>query len=205
MVPSYFVELDKLPLNSNGKINRGVLPLPEISAGEGYVAPSNRIEEKLVAVWSEVLNISPEKIGTTANFFQIGGHSLKASILTGRVLKEIGVEFPLRDVFLYPTIQTQASQIEFRGKKMFLPIQNLEERDYYPLSPAQKRMYLLQQMDLGSTVYNMPFSIPLCTDVEKAKIKRVFNQLISRHGSFRTSFEIREKELFKRYINKYRL
>ncbi|NOQ25781.1 MAG: amino acid adenylation domain-containing protein, partial [Bacteroidales bacterium] len=187
MVPSYFVEMDRIPITSNGKVNRKVLPLPQIKAGDNYVAPSNEIEEKLVGIWSEVLNIEKEEISTSANFFSIGGHSLKATVLTSNIHKEIGVEFPLREVFLHSTIKSQASQIAKSTKKEFVSIPKTKEQSNYPLSSAQRRLYLLQQFDLTSTVYNMPYIIPLGKEADKSKIEEVFKQLINRHESFRTS------------------
>ncbi|NOQ28296.1 MAG: amino acid adenylation domain-containing protein [Bacteroidales bacterium] len=194
MLPSYFVELDSLPLNSNGKVNRKALPSPEIKAGDDYVAPSNEIEEKLVKIWSNVLNIEKEEISVNANFFSIGGHSLKATVLTSKIHKEIGVEFLLREVFLHPTIKSQASQIEKSTKKEFVSIPKAKEQSNYPLSSAQKRLYLLQQFDLTSTAYNMPGIIPLGKEVDKSKIKEVFKQIINRHESFRTSIIVVDQE-----------
>ncbi|NOQ28293.1 MAG: amino acid adenylation domain-containing protein, partial [Bacteroidales bacterium] len=190
MIPSYFVELDSLPLNSNGKVNRKVLPSPEVKAGGDYVAPSNETEEKLVKIWSEVLEVPQEEISTTANFFSIGGHSLKATMLTSKIHKEIGVEFPLREVFLHSTIKSQASQIATSTKKEFVSISKAKEQSNYPLSPAQKRLYVLQQFDLTSIAYNLPNLISLGKEVDKEKIEEVFKQLINRHESFRTSINI---------------
>ncbi|NOQ28036.1 MAG: amino acid adenylation domain-containing protein, partial [Bacteroidales bacterium] len=198
MVPSYFIELESLPLNANGKINRKVLPAPQIKAGDDYVAPSNEIEAKLLEIWSELLNIDKEDISVNANFFSIGGHSLKATILTGNIHKELGVEFPLREIFLHQTIKSQASQIEISTKKEFVSIPKAKEQEHYPLSSAQKRMYLLQEMDLESTAYNMPYAMPLEAGVDKNKIEEVFQLLINRHESFRTSFEIKGEEPVQR-------
>jgi len=194
MIPSYFVEMDSLPLTSNGKINRKALPLPEVKAGDDYVAPSNPIEEQLVKIWGQVLNIPEEEISVSANFFAIGGHSLKASSLTGKIHKALGIEFPLRDVFLHSTIKAQAQQVGKSGKKAFISIPKAKDQDYYALSSAQKRLYLLQQMDNNSTVYNMPYVIPLGEEVDKEKVEEVFRQLISRHESFRTSFVLQGEE-----------
>ncbi|NOQ25821.1 MAG: amino acid adenylation domain-containing protein, partial [Bacteroidales bacterium] len=187
MLPSYFVQLESLPLTANGKVNRKALPSPEIKAGDDYVAPSTEIEEKLVEIWSEVLNINKEDISVNVNFFSIGGHSLKATILTGKIYKEIGVEFPLREVFLHSTIKSQASQIATSTKNDFVSIPKTKEQSNYPVSSAQKRLYLLQQFDLTSTAYNMPYIIPLGKEADKSKIEEVFKQLINRHESFRTS------------------
>ncbi|NOQ25537.1 MAG: amino acid adenylation domain-containing protein, partial [Bacteroidales bacterium] len=194
MIPAYFVELESLPINANGKVNRKVLPSPEIKAGNDYVAPSTETEEKLLEIWSELLNINKEDISVNANFFFIGGHSLKATILTGNIHKKIGVEFPLRDVFLHPTIKSQASQIEKSTKKEFVSIPKTKEQSNYPLSPAQKRLYVLQQFDLTSTAYNMPGIISLGKEVDKSRIEEVFKQLINRHESFRTSINVVDNE-----------
>ncbi|NOQ25416.1 MAG: amino acid adenylation domain-containing protein, partial [Bacteroidales bacterium] len=197
MIPSYFVVLEKIPLNSNGKVNRKALPSPEIKAGGDYVSPSNATEEKLVEIWSEVLNIEKEEISVNANFFSIGGHSLKAAILIGKIYKELGVEFPLRDVFFHSTIKSQASQIEKSTKKEFVSIPKAKEQSNYPLSSAQKRLYMLQQFDLTSTAYNMPNIITLGKELDKSKIEEVFKQLIKRHESFRTSINIVDEVPFQ--------
>ena len=72
MLPSYFIQLDKLPLNQNGKIDRTALPEPEgkINTGTAYVAPRNKLEEKLVEIWKELLGV--ETIGVYDNFFELG-------------------------------------------------------------------------------------------------------------------------------------
>ncbi|WP_343859868.1 non-ribosomal peptide synthetase, partial [Fulvivirga kasyanovii] len=78
MVPAYYVFLDCLPLTSNGKLDRKALPSPEGTQHlEAYVAPSTAMEESLARIWEEVLN--RDKVGTTTNFFDLGGHSLKAT------------------------------------------------------------------------------------------------------------------------------
>ncbi|NOQ28301.1 MAG: amino acid adenylation domain-containing protein, partial [Bacteroidales bacterium] len=194
MIPSYFVVLEEIPLTSNGKLNRKALPSPQIKAGDDYVAPSNEIEEKLVEIWSEVLNINKEEISVNANFFSIGGHSLKATVLTSKIHKEIGVEFPLHDVFLHSTIKSQASQIATSTKKEFVSIPKAKEQSNYPLSPAQKRLYLLQQFDLTSIAYNMPYVISLGKEVDKSKVEDAFKQIIQRHESFRTSIIVVDED-----------
>ncbi|MCH7324065.1 non-ribosomal peptide synthetase, partial [Solibacillus sp. MA9] len=78
MVPSYFVQMEKMPLTPNGKLNRKVLPEPDLEEiTNDYEAPRNEMEEVLARIWCEVLKI--EKVGINDNFFEIGGHSLKAT------------------------------------------------------------------------------------------------------------------------------
>ncbi|NOQ26415.1 MAG: amino acid adenylation domain-containing protein, partial [Bacteroidales bacterium] len=117
MIPSYFVELEKIPLNSNGKVNRKALPLPEVKAGDSYVAPSNETEEKLVEIWSEVLNIEKEEISVTANFFAIGGHSLKAATCINKLMNKFDINIPLLEIFKNPTILQLAEIIYINTSK----------------------------------------------------------------------------------------
>jgi hypothetical protein len=96
MIPSAFVQLEELPLTPNGKVDKKALPSPQgmgIGTGVEYVAPRNEIEEKLVKVWESVLDRSP--IGIHDNFFDLGGHSLKAIRLMSQLYKEFGVKVML--------------------------------------------------------------------------------------------------------------
>ncbi|NOQ24724.1 MAG: amino acid adenylation domain-containing protein, partial [Bacteroidales bacterium] len=190
MIPSYFVELDKIPLTSNGKVDRKSLPVPEIKAGSGYVAPQTLIETKLVKIWSEVLNVASKEISTNANFFELGGHSLKATVLVSRIHKELDVRIELREVFQFQTILAQSKLINSSENISYFSIPKAKTQEYYSLSSSQRRLYLLQQMDLGSTAYNMPGLLAVPKGQNKHQITAVFNKLIARHENFRTSFEV---------------
>ncbi|MCP5108041.1 MAG: non-ribosomal peptide synthetase, partial [bacterium] len=87
MIPSHFVQIEKIPLNPNGKLDRKALPVPEASPGGEYIAPTDEVEETLAAIWSEVLDIEKNGISIDADFFQSGGHSLKATMLTAKIHK----------------------------------------------------------------------------------------------------------------------
>ncbi|MCP5054018.1 MAG: AMP-binding protein, partial [bacterium] len=87
MLPSYFVRLAAIPLTPNGKIDRKALPGPAIKVDEGYITPASVIEKKLLEIWVEVLGIGRDRIGIESNFFQLGGHSLKATLLVSEIYK----------------------------------------------------------------------------------------------------------------------
>ncbi|SFB45452.1 thioesterase domain-containing protein, partial [Clostridium frigidicarnis] len=111
MIPSYFVKLDKMPITSNGKLNRRALPKPNLEDRlTSYEAPRNVIEETLVRIWSEVLQT--KEVGINDNFFEIGGYSLNAIILSGKIRKELGIEISITHVLKYQTIKEQAQLIE---------------------------------------------------------------------------------------------
>ena len=193
MIPSYFVFLERIPLTPNGKVNRRKLPAPGITAGGKYSVPSNRVEKKLVEIWSEVLNTNghaPHTIGIDGNFFELGGHSLKATVLVAKIHKELDVKVPLAEVFKTPTIRGLSGYIKELTEDKFASIEPVEKKDYYALSSAQKRLYILQRMDLESTAYNMPEVVPVEQDINREKLAETFNKIIKRHESFRTCFEM---------------
>jgi amino acid adenylation domain-containing protein len=112
MVPSYFVLLDQIPLTPSGKIDRKALPEPDISPLEDHVAPRNEIEEKIAAIWSEVLGIEKNLISIDGNFFDLGGHSLKVTTIVSKMHKELGFKLQLMEIFKTPTIRGISSLIE---------------------------------------------------------------------------------------------
>ena len=198
MIPSYFISLEQLPLTSNGKVDRRALPEPEgeIDTGVKYLAPTNPLEGELVSIWQEVLGV--EKIGTAHNFFQLGGHSLKATILTSRIHKELNVEVPLRQVFKTPTIKGLAQYIDSQEESLHSSISRVEERDYYPASSAQKRLYLQYQFEDAGLSYNMPGVIKIEGELDKVQVEEAFIKLVDRHETLRTSFHMIDGEIVQR-------
>jgi amino acid adenylation domain-containing protein/thioester reductase-like protein len=198
MIPAYFIQLEKFPLTPAGKIDRQALPAPEFEAASDYVAPVNDIEEKLAAIWSDILHLNKNLISTQANFFQLGGHSLKATVMISRVHRELAVRVPLAEIFKTPTIKGFSEYIKQAVKEKYTLVQAVEKREYYGLSSAQKRLFLLQQMSMHSTVYNIPQRVRLEADIDRERLAQTFRQLIRRHESFRTSFETIDEEPVQR-------
>jgi natural product biosynthesis luciferase-like monooxygenase protein len=111
MVPSSFVLLDAFPRTPNGKIDRKLLPHPELVAPQrSVVAPRTPLEEQLAAIWREALSVA--EIGVHDNFFELSGHSLTAVVVTGKIRAAIVASFPLRAILDYPTIGQLSSEIE---------------------------------------------------------------------------------------------
>ncbi len=198
MIPAYFVKLDSIPLSPNGKIDRKALPEVEdkIDVGVKYVAPSTKIEHKLTEIWSDILGI--EKIGINDSFFELGGHSLKATILVAKIHKELNVEVSLSKIFKRPTIKELSEYIKNITKTVYNAIEIVDPAEYYVVSSAQKRMYMLQQFDLSSTNYNMPGVLKVTGRLNLERVEKAFHQLIRRHETLRTSFETIEGKVIQR-------
>jgi amino acid adenylation domain-containing protein len=110
MVPSAFMALPTLPLNTNGKVDRRALPEPEAVAQEDYVAPRNPTEEQIAALWSSLLRV--ERVGAGDNFFDLGGHSLLATQLVSHLRASFGVELPVRQLFETPQLSQLAEVVQ---------------------------------------------------------------------------------------------
>ncbi|GEB34858.1 non-ribosomal peptide synthase/polyketide synthase [Brevibacillus parabrevis] len=188
MIPAHFVQLDQLPLTPNGKVDKKALPKPEgkpVTEAQ-YVAPTNAVESKLAEIWERVLGVSG--IGILDNFFQIGGHSLKAMAVAAQVHREYQVELPLKVLFAQPTIKALAQYVATSGKETYVPIEPAPLQEYYPVSSAQKRMYVLRQFADTGTVYNMPSALYIEGDLERKRFEAAIHGLVERHESLRTSF-----------------
>ncbi|MCP4154547.1 MAG: non-ribosomal peptide synthetase, partial [bacterium] len=192
MIPSFFIKLEKIPLTTNGKINRKELSEYPISNSrlQTHESPRNDIEKKLVEIWGEVLEIPKEKISIDENFFHIGGHSLRAVAMIAKLHKAFNVKLPLAAIFKTPSIRALSDTIKGLTKNKYASIEPAGKKEYYILSSAQKRLYVLQQMELGGTAYNMPHIIPLTETLSLEKLEDNFRKLIKRHESLRTSFHM---------------
>uniref|UniRef100_UPI001EFA0991 amino acid adenylation domain-containing protein n=1 Tax=Bacillus wiedmannii TaxID=1890302 RepID=UPI001EFA0991 len=187
MIPTYFVKLDHMPMNANGKIDRKALPEPNYDSlvSTRYEAPQNELQEKLVTIWSDVLK--KETVGIHDNFFEIGGHSLKATVVTNKVYQVLQMDVSLRVFFDHPTIKELSDYLEGQAEHRYERIPVCAEQDVYETSSAQKRMYMVQQLEKG-TVYNMPILFTIEGDIEPERLEGTFRKLVNRHESLRTYF-----------------
>ncbi|WP_426454525.1 amino acid adenylation domain-containing protein [Paenibacillus sp. S-38] len=192
MVPTYLMQIERMPLSANGKIDRKALPAPQGAVRtEAAVMPRTRTESMLARIWQDILGLN--RVGVTDHFFNIGGHSLRATALVTQIQRETGIAVPLRIVFERPTIETLAAWIrhEAQGEAEAATVIPLaEEQPYYPLSSAQKRMYILSQWAGGDIGYNMPSAMLVEGPLNRVRLEEVFRQLIARHESLRTGFEM---------------
>ncbi|WP_036604236.1 non-ribosomal peptide synthetase [Paenibacillus assamensis] len=188
MVPACFMRLEEMPLNGSGKIDRQQLPRPSHRVNDEYIAPRNTTDEMLCEIWSEVLG--PHHWGIEHNFFNCGGHSLKATVLISKIYNRLDVNVSVRDVFRLPTICEMSDYIHTLTPARIEQIPVAEKCDYYPVSSMQQRMYVLHELeDKRSVAYNMPSAYRIQGELDVARLEQAVQALIRRHDLLRTVFE----------------
>ena len=201
MIPSYFMLVDSLPLNNNGKIDKK--KLPKISIQIDYEPIQTETEQSLSAIWKKLLKV--KQIGRNSDFFELGGDSLCAIKLITEIYNEFHVKLQIKDVFHYTTIQSLSSYIQELGplsnKKVIAEqktIPHAKSADSYPLSHAQKRIYLSCMLDKNSIVYNTPGGILFSSVPDKKKLESSIQTLINHHESLRTYFSTESGEIVQK-------
>jgi iturin family lipopeptide synthetase B len=187
MIPSYFVQLEKIPLTANGKIDRKALPEPGIKQTGGNIAPRDQLEKKLATMWSEILGIEKNLIGIHTNFFNAGGHSLRAVLLIARIHQELKVKLPLAQVFQTPTIKALAGYIKEAAGDEYANIEPVEKKEYYDLSDAQERLWILDQMEKELIAYNITRYFEL-EKLDRSTLEKAVETMVKRHEILRTTF-----------------
>lgn len=189
MIPSYFAEIEKMPLTVNGKINKKALPPSHaLSSGkeQEFVAPRNQLEAALTPIWQLVLK--KQRIGIDDNFFELGGHSINAINLINRIHKEIGVRLEINSMFRYATIRDQAAFISLENPAAYESIPNAPVQESYELSASQQRLWLIQKINPAATTYNMNGKVDMGPELDVVLYKEALKGLIQRHEVLRTVF-----------------
>lgn len=188
MIPGYMMQIDTIPVTQNGKLNRKELPeITKVNTNE-YIAPRTEMEKIIVEIFEDVLGIN--NVGVNNNFFEIGGHSLKVAYIINKIERVMGVRLTLRSFFENPTVEGICEIIGKQSNKNYTPIKKAEIREYYPMSSAQERIFVINDMDANGITYNLQAEIIFdnCIDIEK--LRKAFSELASRHEAIRTSFHL---------------
>ncbi len=206
MIPAAFVPLDRIPLNSNGKVDRRALPAPDqaLAAGRELVVPRDPLEERIAQAWRDVLGL--DRIGVHDSFFELGGHSIRAVALVG-ALRAGGLDIGVRDVFAHRTIAELALAVSARtepaaGAALVAPFDLIpaEDRarlpgglvDAYPLSQVQRGMVIEMLADRNLNNYHNTTSFQVRDDrpFSLLALKDAAAVVAARHEMLRTSIEL---------------
>ncbi|NQY62232.1 MAG: amino acid adenylation domain-containing protein [Alteromonadaceae bacterium] len=191
MVPGVVSLIDKLLYTPNGKLDRKALALLTLggSSTVQFVAPETETECELQQLWLLVLNVGT--IGKNDNFFELGGHSLNLVSLHSRIKTHFKVHFQLQLLFEYATLADMAVLIntqQFHGDEQ-ISIPKAANTDNAALSFAQQRLWLADQMNPGTSVYNNVSTVKLTGDINTDYLNKALNEIENRHESLRTSFQ----------------
>ncbi|MFC6978835.1 amino acid adenylation domain-containing protein [Microbulbifer taiwanensis] len=192
MVPEVFMTLEKIPLTPNGKINRNALPKPQVTVGSEYVAPITETEKQLCQMWQHLLNLEVEQnqyISVKSNFFHLGGHSLLAARLVSMIRKRWQVEVPIRDLFSSQTVRKLASIVDESVRQDVSEILPAVGDNPTPLSFAQQRLWLIEQIESGTNQYNMCQAFRLSGELDTVAVSAAFKSIIKRHLVLRTTIQ----------------
>ncbi|MFJ2766914.1 non-ribosomal peptide synthase/polyketide synthase [Streptomyces sp. NPDC087300] len=198
MVPAAVVVLERLPLTSNGKLDRAALPAPDFTADSASSrAPRTPAEELLCTLFAQLLD-TPD-IGIDDNFFDHGGHSLLATRLVSRVRSLFGVELGVRALFEAPTVAALSRELGSaeQARPALLPVARPQ---HPPLSYAQNRLWFLHRLEGASPTYNIPFAIRLFGALDRAAFAAALGDVVDRHESLRTVFPERNGTPFQQVL-----
>ncbi|HEY4575482.1 MAG TPA: condensation domain-containing protein, partial [Thermoanaerobaculia bacterium] len=203
MLPAVVVPLDALPLTPSGKIDRRALPAtaaarPAPDREPGAAAPRGPVEELIAGIWADLLRQDHAEIAPHASFFDLGGHSLLAARVLSRLRAVLGVELPFRAVFDEPTLAGFAARVERALQEsagegsapppLVPPLVPIPRGGRLLPSYSQQRLWFLDQLDPGSSAYNLASALRLEGVLDAAALAGALSGLARRHESLRTTF-----------------
>ena len=196
MVPTVFIPIDKLPLTTNGKVDRNALPEPDRAQQQAvYRPPTTNVEKALCQIWQGVLGL--EQVGITDNFFALGGHSLSATRVAAQIRQQLDITVGLKPLFACQTIAELAALFsapfttplgELKRGSNYPPLVAIAREGELVTSFAQRRLWLLDQIDGPSSHYNMPVALRLSGRLDIAALNGALTTIVERHESLRTVF-----------------
>ncbi len=203
MVPTHWAQLDQLPVNANGKVDRKALadaPWPQAQAQEDREAgPLTPTEERLHSIWCDLLGST--RIGRDDNFFHLGGHSLLAVRMISRIRDVFRLDLPLQSLFENPMLRELAARIDAAGSfcgHEEPPLVPAHRSGPLPLSFAQQRLWFLDQLHPDSALYNMPVGLRLSGALDTAALEAALDDVLVRHEVLRTAFPSAKGQAWQR-------
>ncbi|MFG2595291.1 amino acid adenylation domain-containing protein [Streptomyces sp. NPDC048462] len=188
MVPAALVTLGTLPLTVNGKLDVRALPAPDLAGTGTGRAPRDPREETLCALFAEVLGLPAGSVDIDSDFFDLGGHSLLATRLVSRARTALDAELAIRDLFEAPTVAELVARAARTGGAARPALTAGDRPERLPLSHAQQRLWVIQQIECTSAAYNFSLAMRLRGPLDLAAWSTALADVTARHEALRTVF-----------------
>ncbi|WP_240952953.1 non-ribosomal peptide synthetase, partial [Rhodococcus sp. IC4_135] len=185
MIPAAVVVIDEIPLTPVGKLDSAALPDPVFEARE-FVAPSSAGEVVVARVFEELLGV--DRVGAEDDFFELGGNSLIAAKLAGRLSAAFDVRVQVKTLFEYSTVSGLASVLSDSAGRVRIALAPRSRPERIPLSLAQSRMWFLSRFDSVSGVNNIPIVLRLSGAVDVSALSAALSDVVARHEVLRTVY-----------------
>ena len=197
MIPEAFIRLDVMPLTPNGKIDRKLLPLPEIKAEE-IIAPETELEKQLFEITSKLLG--QDQFGVTTNLISVGMSSLMAMRLSIAIRQQLNLVVETKDILAEPTLRhlaAVAKNIDSADEHVW------EKREYYPITENQRGVYVDWELNRDTTQYNIPNAMNLHLP-DADKVKEALIKVVDAHPYLKTRFAVKDDDIVSTNVNSKR-
>jgi len=207
MIPVHFIRKNALPRTDAGKIDKKKLSSAKLNFKEVIKDIPDDIEDKILLIIKDSLAL--EKISPDDNFFELGGYSIVAIKIIGRIYDITGIEIDFGFFFNHPVIQDIIEEVKRRIRLKNVKDNYLKqtgkkrERNVFPVSPAQSRIYFIEEFSKGSGLFNIPFVFEINGNLNTGFLEKSINVLIKRNRILRTYFFKKQGELFQRVVPDY--
>lgn len=178
MVPAVTMQIDKIPLNQNQKVNKKALPLPEKKAAE-IIKPENEVQQILFDCIAEVLGYTD--FGITTDIYEAGLTSITAIKLNILISKAFDIVIKTSDIKNHPTIRMMEEFVKTAGKES-----KREVQESYPLTNTQEGIFIECTANMGSTIYNIPYLLKLDNKVDLDRLAEAIDSTVEAHPYLKT-------------------
>jgi amino acid adenylation domain-containing protein len=182
MIPNVLIRVDKMPLTFNGKLDINALPRPSLSSTANYLAPRNKLENRLCQIWAETLGQVENDLGIQDDFFKLGGSSLLTIRLVSRINKELLTNITVACIFKFSTIEKLAFYLTHHAEET-ITIQKttIKKEEEQSLSFAQERLWFIEKFEQGTNAYHIPMVFKLANELKWPILERSIRNIVSRH------------------------
>lgn len=190
-----FIIVNKFPLNKKGNLDKKLLyNMAQDRDEDELIELETDTEKRLAGIWKDILQVN--RLGKNSDFFAMGGHSLNATKLISYIKNEFHVKIPLNEVFQNSMLKRLAVRIdkELAEGISEVPIINTVEKEYYKLSYAQNRVFMLETIEKQRGLYNIVNAWDIQGELQLPKISEAIQILVQRHQMLRTTFKVIDGE-----------